>query len=300
MFNPNLVELPHCKTLTRKICDQLFPDSESLEGWVVQEKVDGHRKFLVKDMEGNVGAYGRKYSTVSNNRENYIYKIGDRVRLYAASLPPGTIIDGELYLPGQPAAKVATAIADDPDTLHYKAFGIIMKDYSEFTEGPQECYSVLRELKIPHPYQIFLSDVIVNPKYVYEFCEAVTKKHMWEGVIIKKDSISECYKYKAETTYDVVVTGFKMAKHGKTGAMKGLVGSLLCCAHVDGKKDMEIVCSVSGMTMEERKAFTKDIPIGQVIEVNSQGMTHKGKLRHPRFIRLRPDKDSSMCNIETR
>lgn len=299
MFNPNLVELPHCKTLTSAICKKLFPDKESLKGWVIQEKVDGHRKFLIRNSDGTIGAYGRKYSSVSNNRENYIFKVGDRIRDYAGSLPPGTIIDGELYIPGEPAAKVATALSDESDILHYKAFGILVNEYSEFTGGQTQCFDLLSSFKIPRVKQVFLCDVVSDPNNVYEYCKSITEKEKWEGVIIKKDSISLCYKYKAETTYDVVVTGFKMAKKGKTDNMKGLIGSLICAASVDGNP-LEVVCAVSGMTMKERREFSKNIPIGEVIEVKTQGITHKGKLRHPRFVRLRPDKDASMCNIETR
>jgi len=35
--------------------------------------------------------------------------------------------------------------------------------------------------------------------------------------------------------------------------------------------------------------------IGKVIEVRSSGLTAKGKLRHPRFVRMRPDKNASQC-----
>lgn len=66
-------------------------------------------------------------------------------------------------------------------------------------------------------------------------------------------------------------------------------------------KDMYImtVCECSGYTEEEREYFTKHKKelIFSVVEVKANGlMKDSGKLRHPRFLRLRPDKGAYACD----
>lgn len=56
----------------------------------------------------------------------------------------------------------------------------------------------------------------------------------------------------------------------------------------------------SGLTEEERIYFSENIEeiIGTVIEVKCHEVIKKtGKLRHPRFLRRRPDKEADTCNI---
>ena len=58
-----------------------------------------------------------------------------------------------------------------------------------------------------------------------------------------------------------------------------------------------IVCGeCSGMTDEEREYFTEHNSIGSVVEIKANEIfSDTGKLRHPRFLRLRDDKGAYQC-----
>ena len=58
------------------------------------------------------------------------------------------------------------------------------------------------------------------------------------------------------------------------------------------------VCECSGYTDEQREYFTEHIEelLGSVIEVKANGvMKDSGRMRHPRFLRLREDKAPEQC-----
>ena len=58
------------------------------------------------------------------------------------------------------------------------------------------------------------------------------------------------------------------------------------------------VCVTSGFDDETREYFTrnKDRLIGSVIEVKANDiMKDTGKLRHPRYLRMRSDKNPEQC-----
>lgn len=73
----------------------------------------------------------------------------------------------------------------------------------------------------------------------------------------------------------------------------------LCELHSDFNNNLVMeVCECSGYSDEEREYFTrnKERLIGQVIEVKANEiMKDTGRLRHPRYLRQRFDKDASVC-----
>jgi ATP-dependent DNA ligase len=119
-----------------------------------------------------------------------------------------------------------------------------------------------------------------------------------EGGIIKLadgEYGREWFKVKRQKTLDVVVTGFTMAKPGKTGKYLGLIGAALVSVYTKNGLPLE-VGRVSGMTDEIRvdMSLHRDKWIGSVIEIEAQEFA-KERLRHPRFLRARPDTDPSEC-----
>lgn len=115
------------------------------------------------------------------------------------------------------------------------------------------------------------------------------KKKGFEGSMVKDLSCPwqavrsyAWMKIKDELSVDVRVTGMKEG----AGKYVGMCGALM--VDYKGKRVM-----VSGMTDEQRVQFWQKPRsiVGRVVEVKYQLETVHGSLRHPRFLRLRPDKE---------
>lgn len=117
---------------------------------------------------------------------------------------------------------------------------------------------------LQHPNEENLEELL---RYV------VSKGH--EGLVLKQGSKE--LKVKPFTTSDVRVTGIKKG----TGRNKGRVGSLITdYGNVLLQKDVD------------KEAFKDGSIVGMIVEVKSFGWTKDGKMRHARFLRPRPDKNT--------
>ena len=121
----------------------------------------------------------------------------------------------------------------------------------------------------------------------------------FEGAILKHPR-SEYFsglawiKVKESTTVDAQVTGWIKG----AGKFEGSLGSLVCCVtNEDG--DLVKCCSVSPGTDEKRAELytqlyllTEDQIKGLtlIVELEAQGWSTQGGLRHPRILRWRPDR----------
>jgi ATP-dependent DNA ligase len=147
-----------------------------------------------------------------------------------------------------------------------------------------------------------------------------------EGLIIKDPGGpygKRWTKIKKLGTYDVVIIGYQEGS-GKYREMIGAVrfgiyknGKLVevgkCSGMDDGdvrwittggvsgtpNRDGSWIIPISNDQPEGSRAWfslNRDKLLGTVIEVKGNGLTAHGKIRHPRYVRLRPDKAPQMCN----
>lgn len=83
-------------------------------------------------------------------------------------------------------------------------------------------------------------------------------------------------------------------------ACKGWIGAIIFGVWKDGK--LVEVGRTSGMdeTTRETLSLNREHYLGAVIEVEAQGIIDKdkGSLQHPRYIMMRPDKNSEQCTFE--
>ncbi len=133
-----------------------------------------------------------------------------------------------------------------------------------------------------------LADTIEYKRAMVKF----VNQHRLEGLVIRRKDNWEGLKWKPEFTEDVWWEGEYEPGKGKYA---GQIGSLICYQWVDGRK---VEIKTGGMTDELRRQFTdkrasKDNPM--CIEVACSAYLPSGKLRHPRFKRMRPDKLPDMC-----
>lgn len=232
-------------------------------------KRDGHCVVMKKDAFGDVRFFSR-----------HPYDITDKMKhlgAYASCVrwvPPGTTITGELWVPGRKASAVITALNEKDPALTWEPFQVD-------TAPPESTLSSIRALLslwglpfIPYEFTVDIKDRL--PKDV-------------EGYVFKNGNLLVVGKWKPVRTIDLIINGYKDGR----GKNLGLVGSLECKT-VEG----HVVASVSGMTDEERWDMTmkEDTNLGRVVEVEYQYVGAGGRLRHPRFVRFRDDKQPAECN----
>ncbi|MFA7205332.1 MAG: hypothetical protein WC102_03280, partial [Saccharofermentanales bacterium] len=130
------------------------------------------------------------------------------------------------------------------------------------------------------------------------------KEKKFEGVVIKARAKRDQYwKYKPTITEDVIWFG---EYNEGTGRNEGMIGSMVCYQYVKGI--LTEIANVGGLTDDTRAHFTKlskggkvsrDVPLVLEVEAMSRGEVTKkgkiGKLRHPRYSRIRTDKSASQC-----
>lgn len=133
------------------------------------------------------------------------------------------------------------------------------------------------------------------------------RRDKFEGIVIKdRTKPMVGYKYKPTITEDVIWFG---EYNEGTGKNAGQVGSMVCYQYING--ELVEIANVGGLTVSARGHFTymakggkvsKDNPIVLEVEAMSRGERTKkgkiGKLRHPRYSRIRLDKSPEQCTRE--
>src|ERR1035437_7245476 len=96
----------------------------------------------------------------------------------------------------------------------------------------------------------------------------------YEGIVIASNGL--LFKHKPVVTYDEKVIGWQEGE----GKHAGRMGALLTARGKVG----------TGFTARARENSPSRFIVGKTIELACMGLTPAGRFRHPRFIRLRPDK----------
>lgn len=111
-----------------------------------------------------------------------------------------------------------------------------------------------------------------------------------EGWMLKNDHCREWYKLKPTRTVDAVVVDYSVSRSPTTfGDLKAIQVAL------EGK----VIASVgTGFTPEYRATVDRKKLIGLVAEVEYDEVAANGKLKFPRFLRWRPDRDPESCKLE--
>lgn len=147
------------------------------------------------------------------------------------------------------------------------------------------------------PTRDYTGKELNNPEATWDYWyDAEDDSRIVEGTITMceadKDGLLPCTKHYAmdwigTVKFGVEITADELAKWQKTNKDKKpeLIGRHL------------VVGECSGMNEETREYMTKnrDSLIHTVIEVGANEILKTGKLRHPRFIRFREDKEAERC-----
>lgn len=214
----------------------------SNDDYCAQEKLDGARYLLHKDMKGVVRIYSRQISRVNGFPVDKTLQLQHLAREFVHLAPPGTVLDGEVCAPGLTSSSnlVTRVTGSKPERgleiqqrdgfLVYNAFDILAYDGELLTD---EVY--LKRIEKLHAAVMGGLHNFIKILPVY-FTEA-DKKALYEKVIarggegiILKDVYAPYYqgerhrswvKVKRQRTFDVVFMGIELAND--TSVKKGEV-----------------------------------------------------------------------------
>lgn len=302
------VEHARARSMSRDKIERLWDD----DCWIAEEKLDGWR-FLVHfggDLERPL-MIGRRISRVTG-------QLSEKGDLLPGVWPAWegdlghTVLDCELMPPAgatfrdlasfaNASPEVVRATVDRLGWPTLRAFDIPMWDGVDWREQPLSSRREILEGVVAYVGHRYLTavDAFAQKRETYDRILQTGG----EGVILK--DLRRSYgdpgawiKVKRLATLDVVVTDFTDAKFGRTGKYDGLVGAAVVSVFSPGGSLVEIG-RVSGMDDATRVEMTRNPGrwIGSVIEIEAQEWA-LDRLRHPRFVRARPDADPAECTLE--
>lgn len=196
----------------------------------------------------------------------------------------GLHLDCELWCPGVRASSIITLVNEQPERLHLGVFSLVNWRDDISLEDVHEAV---------HDCGLTFLPYWTAEEFDWEAKTPLTRigdvrPHDLEGWVFKDGNRTSWEKWKYERTIDLVITGFSDGK----GKNEGFVGAMLCSTS-EGHE----VANVSGMDDEVRYGLT-DSDIGRVVEVRYQYVGDGGRLRHPRFLRWRDDKQADECKLD--
>lgn len=265
-------------------------------GWFIEPKLDGAR-IMAHVHESSVDFHTR----TSHSQSGKFPEIEEAI---LKVFPADSILDGEFvaFQEGSQAndwGAVQSAIGSSHPTtaqrlrVHYAVFDVLRLDGHEASGGSYSDRRLILANMLGNDDGMRLIRVpsfeVSSPEEGETLHELILNNG-YEGSVWKKGRSAYSYgtrshswlKWKPQQDADVLVTGFEPGK-GKFSQMVGAV----CFVHgdTDGK--------CSGMSDRVRQDMTDnpDDYIGRIMEIRHHGAMPSGKLRHPQFVRMRPDKD---------
>ena len=255
--------------------------------WVMEPKLDGWR-WQVHVTETGVITYGGRNGHAHTGATHEI----DRV---LSCLPPGTILDGELLVMGGTSTDVPTRLTTDGRDLMFVMFDVLAVGGHDSCGMPWSHRRKLLEAAYEH--------VLPEDQHLVAITEVAPVDHdtfnEWveqgvEGAVCKDPGspylpgkrTKRWLKVKPVKTIDLRIVGLPLDGRGK---FEGLVGA------VEFEIEPGKVGRASGMTDRVRQEMSEHPGryLGRLAEFAYQQVTTGGHLRHPRFIRLRPDLEAA-------
>lgn len=212
------------------------------------------------------------------------------------SLPGGYVYDGELFsVDFNTTVSISRSFDNGNTDLGFYAFDILsiedfFKKRSDITLFDRRYFLKEKVLRCSHV--IIPERTVVHCDYEINALAQQYIKRGYEGVVLKDQNSFYSFrrsgawqKVKAIETGDYKITGMIEGK----GKYKGTLGALIVSGC--GIKPTNVG---GGFTDEVRHIFWNngiDSVIGKTVEVQHFGKTSQGSIRHPVYLRMRPDKD---------
>ena len=252
----------------------------------LQPKLDGHRLTIIKNTHGLVRAYGRT--------EDLWMKVGanEDINRRVISLPPGSVIDGELYLEDEEATSVPNAMSQRPEDLKFRAFAAPWYAGNDLRKEPLEsvfhnadAFEWIDTVCLTDRERLAFKQ---DPESSVKGLIAKARSLGLEGYVLKASHYAGWYKLKVNQTIDAVVMEWNEGR----GRLAGKMGSLTVGMYRGG--ELVKIGTVSGFSDEERALYGREV-IGRVLEATYDSFTTHGQLKFARFYRWRADKKPYEC-----
>ena len=255
--------------------DESLLENDSLQGYVVSEKLDGVRALW--DGQALKSRSGKKFAAP---------------KCWVQNLPPFAL-DGELYTGRGEFERVlsivnkANASCEAWQSVNYYIFDTPNAS-GTLTQRLNVVQIYAKSLTQPHPLRIIEQRQIASKAELAAFLEQVSKNG-GEGLVVRKNAApyenfrtSNAMKLKAYEDTECKV----VAHHEGKGRLAGKFGSLTCeqeFTDTQGRTKTRRFKIGSGFSDKDRE---NPPPIGSLITYKFNGYTAKGLPRFPVFLRI--------------
>lgn len=291
----------------------------------LQAKLDGYLGKIYVDSTG-IHIFTKNDKDITEK----VLRIA-KIREALENVPEQSQLFGEFYAIGIPATSVVTLINDADPRLKYTPFAApIIADKDMSNESVSDMNNLLNSYGFETPLTIDLGcQQLIGTGYQTELLEEATDKK-WEGWVLKSGHMDGWYKLKPVKTVDGFVIGTQISTSDSyAGGLKGVAigvfrkdGSIrnlgtagngfkkpyvmqfMTQEQIDAKRKEYIQqCQEKGKEPEAEKLAWYDLPrlefdslLNNVYEIGYDSIPIPGgKLRWPRVLRERDDKDMDAC-----
>lgn len=299
----------HISHYKEKDIAKIFSESQV----IVQRKYDGER-MLVHFNREETYCTSRRFSKKTGR---YMENQDKILNLPAIQKLGYTVIDCEAYC--DTWSESASILHSLPErakeiqastSLKFAAFDCLFFDGKDVREQPYEvrlCYVhqildilnyELNDFRFHFPEQFKVDSINDAMKLAKEYWDAGKEGLVLKPLSYKYYDTGMMLKIKRFETVDVVVYDYKQG----TGKYSDTVGALLV-GYYEPETDSivhlsKVNCGTDADREYWKQQFNNNSAIGKVLEVKCQEVTDKS-LRHPVYIRIRDDKNYTMCTKDT-
>ncbi len=281
-----------------------FPKFKDYDGQPVryiQKKADGHLVKIYRGA-GGVGALTKNDKDITDK----LLAI-HHIRAEIFGLPANSQIFAELHCPGRFATDVKTMLNEANEDLRLTAFAAPMLGGVDMSSV--QLHKVMGQLI---EYNIEIAATVTGPleevdAEYQQFLLADAVKQKIEGWVLKESHMSGWYKLKPTKTVDCFVTNTTMSTSASYyGGLKSIDVAVWDWKDWNTKGKIQTQRSLgtvgggfeAAFRLEYNTQKKRETLVGRVCEVEYDCLTSGGKLRFPRFLRWRTDKDKDQCTSE--